>query len=100
MALTPTFEERVEIADKIKPVAAGLGCSLPQLALAWCVSNENVSTVLIGASRPEQLEENLKALNFVDKVTPEVKAKIDAIVNYVPTIPKQDVLATLRRRHL
>ncbi|ETO82480.1 hypothetical protein F444_03388 [Phytophthora nicotianae P1976] len=90
---TPFFRD-------IKPIAAELGCSLPQLALAWCVSNENVSTVLVGASRPEQLEENLKALNFVEKITPEVKAKIDAIVNFVPTVPVANELATLRGRFL
>lgn len=56
------FTERVAIADKLKPIAAELGCTLAQLATAWCVANENVSTVLIGASRPEQLEENLRSL--------------------------------------
>lgn len=88
------------MADSIQLIATELGCTLPQLALAWCVSNENVSTVMIGASRPEQLEENLKALAFVDKVTPEVKTKIDAIINFLPTIPQQDALATLRGIHL
>uniref|UniRef100_H3G6L8 NADP-dependent oxidoreductase domain-containing protein n=1 Tax=Phytophthora ramorum TaxID=164328 RepID=H3G6L8_PHYRM len=86
--LVPSFEERVEMAGKLKAIADDLGCSLPQLATAWCVSNENVSTVMIGASRPEQLEENLKALDFVEKVTPEVKAKIDAIAKFVPTVPE------------
>ncbi|KAG6953307.1 hypothetical protein JG688_00012888 [Phytophthora aleatoria] len=99
MQLVPSFDERVEMADKIKMIVAELGCSLPQLALAWCVSNENASTVMIGASRPEQLE-NLKELDFVDKVTPEVKAKIDAIVNFVPTVPALNSLATLRSRRL
>ncbi|KAF4145077.1 Aldo/keto reductase family [Phytophthora infestans] len=100
MQLVPSFDKRVEMSDKIKLIAAELGCSLPQLALAWCVANEKVSTVMIGASRPEQLEENLKALAFVDKVTPEVKAKVDAIVNFVPTVPELNSLATLRGRHL
>lgn len=98
--LVPSFSERVEIADKLKTIAADLGCTLPQLATAWCASNENVSTVLVGASRPEQLEENLKALDFVDKVTPELKAKIDTIFNFVPTAPELDVLAKIRGRHL
>ncbi|KAL4176487.1 Voltage-gated potassium channel subunit beta-2 [Phytophthora ramorum] len=88
------------MAGKLKAIADDLGCSLPQLATAWCVSNENVSTVMIGASRPEQLEENLKALDFVEKVTPEVKAKIDAIAKFVPTVPELDVLANIRGRHL
>ncbi|KAF1778500.1 NADP-dependent oxidoreductase domain [Phytophthora cactorum] len=99
MQLVPSFDERVEMAEKIKMIVAELGCSLPQLALAWCVSNENASTVMIGASRPEQLE-NLKELDFVDKVTPEVKAKIDAIVNFVPTVPALNSLATLHGRRL
>ncbi|KAG7375205.1 Voltage-gated potassium channel subunit beta-2 [Phytophthora pseudosyringae] len=98
--LAPSFSERVEIADKLKPIAEQLGCSLPQLATAWCASNENVSTVMVGASRPEQLEENLKALDFLDKMTPELKAKIDAIVHFVPTVPELDVLAKIRGRHL
>ncbi|RLN05838.1 hypothetical protein BBI17_007162, partial [Phytophthora kernoviae] len=92
--------EDVEKADKLKPIAKELGCTLAQLALAWCVSNENVSTVLLGASRPSQLEENLKSLEIVSKITPEVKAKINAIVNFVPKVPEMDQIAMLRGRHL
>ncbi|ETP27780.1 hypothetical protein F442_22940, partial [Phytophthora nicotianae P10297] len=99
-ALQPTYDERVEIAEKLKPIAKELGCSLPQLATAWCVSNKNVSTVLIGASRPEQLEENLKAIEFVDKITPEMKTKIDAVYTAVPTVPEMNPLGYLRKRHL
>ncbi|KAG3079493.1 putative voltage-gated potassium channel subunit beta [Phytophthora idaei] len=99
-AMVPTYDERVEIAENLKPIAKVLGCSLPQLATAWCVSNEHVSTVLVGASRPEQLEENLKAIEFVDKITPEVKAKIDAVVNFVPGHPVPDRLREIRKRHL
>ncbi|KAJ8579168.1 hypothetical protein ON010_g27 [Phytophthora cinnamomi] len=94
------FNERVKKADKLKPIAAELGCSLAQLALAWCVTNENVSTVIVGASRKSQLEENLAALDVLDKITPEVKAKIDAIANYVPTHPVPDHLREIRKRHL
>ncbi|OWZ21896.1 Voltage-gated potassium channel subunit beta [Phytophthora megakarya] len=94
------FAERVEAADKLKPIAAALGCSLAQLALAWCVTNANVSTVIVGASRQSQLEENLKALDFVDKITPEVKTKIDAVVGFAPTQPVADHLRELRKRHL
>ncbi|KAG7384482.1 Voltage-gated potassium channel subunit beta-2 [Phytophthora boehmeriae] len=56
--------------------------------------------LLVGASRPSQLEENLKALEFVDKIIPEVKAKIDAVVNFVPKVSEMDQLALLRGRHL
>jgi voltage-dependent potassium channel beta subunit len=94
------FAERVELADKLKPIAEELGCSLAQMSMAWAVSNEHASTVLIGASRPSQLEENLKALEFVDKITPEVKAKIDEIVKFAPSVSKVDHLTLLRGRHL
>ncbi|KAL3657479.1 hypothetical protein V7S43_017618 [Phytophthora oleae] len=99
-SLAEGFAERVEMADKLKPIAKELGCSLAQMSMAWAVANENASTVLIGASRPSQLEENLKALEFVDKITPEVKAKIDEVVKFVPTVSKMDQFALLRGRHL
>jgi voltage-dependent potassium channel beta subunit len=94
------FEEHVKLADQLKPIAEEIGCSLPQMSIAWAVSNENVSTVLVGASRPSQLEENLKALAFVDKITPEVKAKIDAVVNFVPAVPEIHPYAFARNRFL
>ncbi|KAJ8569462.1 hypothetical protein ON010_g5797 [Phytophthora cinnamomi] len=98
--LAEGFSERVEMADKLKPIAKELGISLAQMSIAWAVANENVSTVLLGASRPSQLEENLKALEFVDKITPEVKAKIDEVVTFVPSAPKLNDFALLRGRHL
>ncbi|KAG2956469.1 hypothetical protein PC119_g27675, partial [Phytophthora cactorum] len=82
----------VQKADKLKPIAAELGCSLAQLALAWCVANENVLTAIVGAGDQSQLEENLKALEFVDKITPDVKAKVDDVVNFVPGHPVPDRL--------
>ncbi|KAG2502341.1 hypothetical protein JM18_009902 [Phytophthora kernoviae] len=94
------FQERVEAADKLKPIAKELGCSMAQMAIAWAVTNKNVSTVLLGASRPSQLEENLKSLEVVSKITPEVKAKINTIVNFVPKVSEMDQFATLRGRHL
>ncbi|GMF60673.1 unnamed protein product [Phytophthora fragariaefolia] len=98
--MVPTYDERVEIASKLLPIAKELGCSLPQLATAWCVSNEHVSTVLVGASRPEQLEENLEAIDFVEKITPEVKARINAVYTAAPNVPEMNPLAFLRKRHL
>jgi len=61
----------------LEPIASDLGGSPAQLALAWCVKNPRVSTVITGASRLEQLEENLKALDLVPKLTPEVLDRID-----------------------
>ena len=53
---------------------------MAQMALAWCLKNPHVSTVITGASRPSQVTENLKALTVVDRLTPEVLARIDAVL--------------------
>lgn len=57
-----------------------------QLALAWCLKNENVSSVITGASRPEQIVENVKCLQILDKLTPEVMGEIDALVGNKPAL--------------
>jgi voltage-dependent potassium channel beta subunit len=73
--LTP---EKVAAAKRMAPIAKDLGCTRAQLALAWCLKNPNVSTVITGASRVEQLQENLKALEVEPKLTDEVMKRIDA----------------------
>jgi voltage-dependent potassium channel beta subunit len=70
---------RIAKVQKLEPIANALGGTLPQLAIAWCLHNPHVSSVITGASRPEQVQENLKALALVPKLTPEIIAKIDAI---------------------
>ncbi|MHB1782079.1 MAG: potassium channel beta subunit family protein [Acidimicrobiales bacterium] len=64
----------------LKSVADELGCSLAQLAIAWCAVNPHVSTVITGASRVEQVHENLRALEVMPKLDAEILARIDAIV--------------------
>ncbi|MBV8603952.1 MAG: aldo/keto reductase [Pelomonas sp.] len=64
---------------ELEGVAKALGCSVAQLAIAWCNRNPRVSTVILGASRLEQLEHNLGALAVTPRLTPEVLARIDAI---------------------
>jgi voltage-dependent potassium channel beta subunit len=61
---------------KLAGVAKSLGCTTAQLALAWCVKNPRVSTVITGASRLAQLEENMQALEIVAKLTPDVMAQM------------------------
>jgi voltage-dependent potassium channel beta subunit len=68
-----------EAVAKLQPIAAELGGSLAQLALAWVAKNPNVSTVITGASKLAQLQQNLGALALLDKLTPEVMARIDAV---------------------
>lgn len=55
-----------------------------QLALAWCLKNENVSAVITGASRPEQIVENVKCLAVLKKLTPEIMDKIDRVIGNKP----------------
>ena len=69
-----------------QPIADSLGITQSQLALAWCLKNPNVSSVITGASRPEQILENVKCLEAVDKLTPEIMEAIDELVGK----PKRD----------
>ena len=77
--------ERILDPAKIKqvralaPIADELGCTMAQFALAWCLKNPNVSTVITGASRPAQVVENMKALAIVPKLGPEILARVEAI---------------------
>jgi voltage-dependent potassium channel beta subunit len=65
---------------KLVKVADELGVSLGQMSIAWLLLNPNVSSVILGASRVEQLRENLKAMDVVEKLTPEIVAKIEDAV--------------------
>ncbi|NDV63252.1 aldo/keto reductase [Puniceicoccales bacterium CK1056] len=62
-------------------IADGLGVSLAQMSIAWCLTNPHVSTVILGASRPEQLEENLSSLDVLPKLDSEIKAAIEEAVS-------------------
>ncbi len=76
--------QNVEKAKQLEPVARNLGCTLAQLALAWCLRNPNVSTVITGASRPEQVSENMKALEVAPKLDSGVLVQIEAILGNKP----------------
>jgi voltage-dependent potassium channel beta subunit len=89
--LSPGLQEKVEKVIRLEPIAKELGITLAQLSIAWVVANERVSTVILGATSIAQLDENLKAMEFVDLITPEIKAKIDEAVQFVPiNIPQYD----------
>ena len=77
---TPETAALVPKVRRLQALAAELGVSLPQLAIAWCARNPNVSSVILGASKPEQLRENLRALDVLDRLTPEVMARIDTML--------------------
>ena len=67
------------IVAKLGIIARDIGCTTAQLAIAWCLKNPNVSTVITGASRVEQVAENMKSLVVAAQLTPEVMTRIQAI---------------------
>lgn len=82
--LTPA---RIEKVRALHGLAKDLGTTLPKLAIAWCVQNPNVSTAILGASKPEQLEETLESLEVVPMLTPEVNERIEGILDNKPVAP-------------
>jgi voltage-dependent potassium channel beta subunit len=76
--------ENIERVRRLAPIAADLGCTLAQMAIAWCLKNPNVSTVITGASRVEQVHENMTALDVVEKLTPDVMARIEQVLGNQP----------------
>ena len=78
-----TDQERLKQVAALEPVAKEIGATLSQLSLAWCLKNPFVSTVITGASRVEQVHENMKSAEFVEKLTPEIMDKIDAVFGVV-----------------
>ncbi len=76
--------ERIEKVKQLQPIANELDCSLAQLALAWCLKNPHVSTVITGASRPAQVTENMRAVEVAQKITPEVLERIEGILDNKP----------------
>ena len=74
-----TNQEKIAKVAALEPIAKELGGTIAQLALAWCLKNPFVSTVITGASRVEQVHENMKAAEIAPKLTPEIMEKIDVI---------------------
>ena len=80
-------EKDVTKAQALSVVAQEIGISMPQLAISWCLKNDNVSTVILGASKLDQLKENIKAQDVVEKLTEEVMNKIEDILENKPSHP-------------
>jgi aryl-alcohol dehydrogenase-like predicted oxidoreductase len=81
-------EERLARVKKLGQYANELGTSLATLAVAWCIRNPNVTTAILGATKEEQLRENLKALDVLPKLTDEVMQTIDDIMQTKPVLPQ------------
>lgn len=82
-------QRRINKVKQLAPIADELGCSLAQLALAWCLKNPNVSTVITGASRPEQVSENMQALEVAGHLTSGMMDRIEEILDNKPK-PEDD----------
>lgn len=81
------LEDNLKKVKKISELAGKLGVSTAALSIAWCIKNPNVSTAILGATKKQQLLENLKSLDIVPMLTPEVMEKIDAILKNKPKLP-------------
>jgi voltage-dependent potassium channel beta subunit len=79
-----TNRDSIARVKKLQELSAELGCSLAQMAIAWCLKNPNVSSVITGASRVSQVHENLKSAEVTGRLTPEVMARIDEILGNNP----------------
>ncbi len=79
-------KDKIDKVKKLATLAKELDISLAQLSLAWCATNPNVSTVILGATKKEQLIENLKSLDALPKLTSAVLLKIEKIMGNKPIL--------------
>lgn len=81
---TDEGRSRLEKVKKLAPLADELGITMPQMALAWCLKNKHVSTVITGASSIKQVQQNMSAMDVVDKLDDDIMQKIEAILDNKP----------------
>jgi voltage-dependent potassium channel beta subunit len=81
-------DEKIKKVKKLTELADKLGVSTAALSIAWCIKNPNVSTAILGATKKQQLLDNLKALDALAKLTPEVMEKIEKIMQTKPVLPQ------------
>merc|ERR1711933_177909 len=82
--MTPRLEKGITVVERVAPIAAELGCTMAQLALAWTMANPDVSTAMVGASNLAQLKDSLGVISVVGKLTPDVMKRIDEAAETVP----------------
>lgn len=82
------MEQNLEKVRRLTAFAKEIGISMPLLALAWCLKNEDVSTVILGASKTSQLQENFKAFEAKEHLTDDVMQKIEEILDNKPVPPE------------
>ena len=82
------MEEKIEKVKQLQELANELGSSLPALSIAWCIKNPNVTTAILGATKKEQLLDNLKAVDVVPLLNEELMQQIEAIFATKPRLPE------------
>ena len=82
------IEEKIKKVKKLSEFAVKMDVTTAALSIAWCIKNPNVSTAILGATKKQQLLDNLKALDVLEKLTPEVMEKIEAIIKTKPAKPE------------
>ena len=82
------LDDRIKKVKKLGEYAEKLGTTSAALSIAWCIKNPNVSTAILGATKKQQLLDNLKALEVAEKLTPEVMEKIESIMKTKPASPE------------
>jgi voltage-dependent potassium channel beta subunit len=80
-------EDNISKTKALQTIAGDLGVSLPQLAIAWCLKNKNVSTVILGGSKTIQLKENFAAIELQTKLTDDVLTSIEQLLGNKPVAP-------------
>ncbi len=82
-------KQRIGKVKSLVPIAENLGMTMAQMAIAWCLKNPNVSTVITGASKPQQVSDNMKAIDLMEKLTPDIMEQIESILGNKPE-PESD----------
>ena len=80
-------EKRLESVRQLTKLAAEIGTTMPRLALAWCIKNSNVSTVITGASKMHHLEENIKSVEDISLLSDGIMDKMEEILDNKPNMP-------------
>jgi voltage-dependent potassium channel beta subunit len=81
-------EEKISKVKKLAELATRMGVTVAALSIGWCIKNPNVTTAILGATRKEQLLDNLKALDAAEKITPEILSEIETIMQTKPALPE------------
>ncbi len=81
-------DEKIEKVKRLQSVADKLECTMAALSIAWCIKNPNVTTAILGATKKEQLYDNLNSLEILPKLSAEIMEEIEGIIETKPVLPE------------